>query len=254
MKITWNGTGSAWSTHWGNSSAVVESGGKRLLIDCGHTVPARLQAMGLSLRDLDAVFISHLHGDHVYGLEEWGFRNMLQWKIRPTLFIAATLPELLWDNVLSGTMRQVCDCACALNDYFDVVPLHVGQPHRWENLSLELHPVRHVPHARSYGVKVAEGKSVVGFTCDSLADAPNDPWFYEDTACVFHDCSFKPPFPGTVHAHFAQLCQYPAHFRERTYLAHYDDDIREKREQADWQQQLAVSAMRLALPYEPITV
>ena len=28
MKITWNGTGSAWATHFGNSSAVVECEGQ----------------------------------------------------------------------------------------------------------------------------------------------------------------------------------------------------------------------------------
>ena len=252
MNITWNGTGSAWSTHWGNSSAVVESGGKRLLIDCGHTVPGRLQAMQLSLRDLDAVFISHLHGDHIYGLEEWGFRNMLQWQIRPTMFIPETLPDRLWNNVLSGTMGQVCECSCELEDYFDVVPLRVGVPHRWEELTLDIQPVPHVPNAVSYGLKLTEGRASVGFTCDTLAVA--DPWFFADTACVFHDCTFKPLFANTVHSHFEQLREYPAEFRERLYLVHYDDDIRQKREQTDWQQQLAASSMRLALPYEPISL
>ena len=109
VNITWNGTGAAWSYVYGNSSAVIEADGQRLLIDCGHTVPARLKQAGLALNEIDAVFISHLHGDHVYGLEEWGFRSLLQWHIRPRLFIAETLAGPLWNNVLAGTMGQTCD-------------------------------------------------------------------------------------------------------------------------------------------------
>lgn len=251
MQITWNGTGAAWAAHYGNSSAIVEAQGQRLLIDCGHSVPARLGAMGLSLRDLDGVFISHLHGDHVYGLEEWGFRNMLQWRIRPRLFIAETLADLLWRNVLSGTMGQTCDRSCLLKDYFEVVTMHPDTPCEFGPFTLRIHPVRHIPHAHSYGIKVSAQSVTAGFTCDSLADA--DPWFYEDTACVFHDCSFKPPYPDTVHAHFEQLCEYPEEWRSRTHLVHYDDTIAVQREDAAWQQTLARTGMRLTTPYEPLT-
>lgn len=250
MKITWNGTGAAWANFYGNSSAVIEADGMRLLVDCGHTVPNRLREMQLTLHDIDAVFISHLHGDHIYGMEEWGFRNMLQWKIKPHLFMADSLTDLLWRNVLSGTMAQTCGNACLLKDYFEVTPLHVGQTQTLGPFTLVIQPVHHVPNAHAYGIKVsAEGKTV-GFTCNSLADA--DPWFYQDTTYVFHDCSFKPYHPDTVHAHFEQLCQYPAEWRSRTWLVHYDDDIQEKRAQPGWQEQLAATGLRLAIPFESI--
>ncbi len=250
MQLTWNGTGAAWATYYGNASAVLEAEGQRLLIDCGHTVPGRLRQMDLSLRDIDAVFLSHLHGDHIYGLEEWGFRSFLQWQIKPYLLIAADLVAPLWRNVLSGTMAQVCDQHCTLRDYFTVVPLHSGQPQTLGPWTLEMHPVRHVPNACSYGVKVRAENAVLGFTCDSLADA--DPWFYEDTDLVFHDCSFTPYFPTTVHAHIEQLRAYPQAFREKTLLVHYDDDIREKREDPRWQADLAATGMRLTKPFHTL--
>ena len=153
MKLTWNGTGSAWAVYYGNSSAVLEAGGQRLLLDCGYTVPARLAPLGLTLRDLDGVFISHLHGDHIYGLEEWGFRSFLQWSVKPRLFIAEDLVTPLWGSVLSGTMAQVCNNNCLLKDYFDVVPLRVGEPMTDGPWRLEIRPVRHVPNARSYGIQ-----------------------------------------------------------------------------------------------------
>jgi ribonuclease BN (tRNA processing enzyme) len=250
MRITWNGTGAAWSYHWGNSSAVIESDGKRLLIDCGHTAPARLAQMGLTLQDLDAVFVSHLHGDHCYGLEEWGFRSLLVWKQRPHLFIADTLATTLWENVLAGTMQQTCDQDCLLNDYFDVTPLKAGKPLTFDTWTLDIHPVIHIPNTPAYGVKVSDGKTTVAFTCDSRA--PVASWFYEDTALVFHDCSFPPPFPDTVHAHFEELCRYPLDWRERTYLVHYDDTIKDKQTDPVWQKMVSDSRMRLTVPFEPI--
>jgi hypothetical protein len=252
MQLTWNGTGAAWANYYGNSSAVLEAGGQRLLIDCGHTVPGRLRQMGLSLRDIDAVFISHLHGDHIYGLEEWGFRSYLQWNIKPRLLIAEDLAAPLWKHVLAGTMGKVCDQICLLRDYFTVTPLHVGQPYTLGPWNLEIRPVRHVPHASCYGVKVRADNVALGFTCDSLADA--DAWFFEDTQLVFHDCSFQPYFPGTIHAHFEQLRAYPQAYREKMLLVHYEDDLREKRENADWKAELAATRMRLTKPFTPLSL
>lgn len=253
MQITWNGTGAAWSYHFGNSSAVLEADGKRLLIDCGHTVPARLHKMGLALTDIDAVFISHLHGDHIYGLEEWGFRSFLQYPPyhnRPTLLIADTLPLRLWRNVLTGTMGQVCDNRCLLRDFFNVVVMRVGEPTRFGPWTLELRPVRHVPNTPSYGVKVRTENAAASFTCDSLADA--DAWFYEGAQVVFHDCSFTPYFPTTVHAHFEEILAYPQALREKTSLVHYDDSVQEKCGDPEWRDKIARAGMRLTEPYKPL--
>lgn len=249
MRVTWHGTGSAWSRKYGNSSALVESateGATRLLIDCGHTVPGRLEETGVNLRDIDAVFISHLHGDHVYGLEEWGFKNFLLWDVRPVLLIAEELADPLWANVLSGTMAQVCNRSCLLDDYFEVVRLQVGRPVTVGPLTLEIRPVRHVPNAASFGCRVnGEGLSV-GFTCDSLAGV--DPWFYDGTDVVFHDCSFAPPFAETVHAHYEELRRYREDWRNRTQLVHYSDEIDALRQDPAFLSDLATSTLQICQP------
>jgi 7,8-dihydropterin-6-yl-methyl-4-(beta-D-ribofuranosyl)aminobenzene 5'-phosphate synthase len=56
---------------WG-FAALVEYGGKRILFDTGNDAAIferNVKALGADLTKLDAVFISHLHGDHTTGLE-----------------------------------------------------------------------------------------------------------------------------------------------------------------------------------------
>src|SRR5687767_4627982 len=50
------------------SSVLVRHGGRLLLFDCGEGTQIPLRAAGWGLRALDAICVSHFHGDHVGGL------------------------------------------------------------------------------------------------------------------------------------------------------------------------------------------
>ena len=63
------GTGSAIPTrHRGLSATAVWREGRLLLFDCGEGTQFRLLEAGLNRARLDAVFVTHFHGDHLYGL------------------------------------------------------------------------------------------------------------------------------------------------------------------------------------------
>ena len=63
------GTGSAFNTELGNTSAYLKSNETLLLIDCGESVFARIKKINL-LEDVKNVYIiiTHLHSDHVASL------------------------------------------------------------------------------------------------------------------------------------------------------------------------------------------
>jgi ribonuclease Z len=53
---------------YGGPSLLVEAPGSRLLLDCGDSCAPRLEALGFSPCEVDAVYISHRHADHWSGL------------------------------------------------------------------------------------------------------------------------------------------------------------------------------------------
>jgi ribonuclease Z len=57
---------------------LVQAGGKNLLIDAGRGVTQRLMQSGLRLGQIDAVFLTHLHSDHVVGLPDLWLTGWLQ--------------------------------------------------------------------------------------------------------------------------------------------------------------------------------
>lgn len=63
------GCGSALPTlHHNASSQLVEVRGKLLMIDCGEGTQMQLRRTHLRFTKLQTVFISHIHGDHCFGL------------------------------------------------------------------------------------------------------------------------------------------------------------------------------------------
>lgn len=68
MRVVPLGVGDAFDPDEANSSCLVEHAGFVLLIDCGHSVPGKLWRARPEPDAVDAVFLTHLHADHVGGL------------------------------------------------------------------------------------------------------------------------------------------------------------------------------------------
>lgn len=51
-------------------ATVIEAGDQKLLFDVGRGATQRLVQLGIPLRNIDAVFLTHFHHDHLVGLPD----------------------------------------------------------------------------------------------------------------------------------------------------------------------------------------
>ena len=69
MKLTILGSSSALPTSERNPSAhVLKSHERFYLIDCGEGTQLQIRKNRIGFRKINHIFISHLHGDHIFGL------------------------------------------------------------------------------------------------------------------------------------------------------------------------------------------
>lgn len=88
---------------------LITSNDKHLLIDCGSDARFALKDAGYSYKDIHSVYVSHLHADHVGGLEWLGLTNKfasLEHR-RPVLIAHKNLLNTLWTHCLSGGMETL---------------------------------------------------------------------------------------------------------------------------------------------------
>lgn len=78
IEVTFLGTGSAMVTDRYNTCFLVKQGSHSLLVDCGggHEILKQLEENKLSIKDIDAIFVSHSHVDHILGFP-FLFREMI---------------------------------------------------------------------------------------------------------------------------------------------------------------------------------
>ena len=94
------GTASAVPTRERHLSAVaVERKGRVLLFDCGEGTQYRLMDADLSRARVDAIFVTHLHGDHCYGLPGLLSTLSLQQRTDPVTLVAPTGTRAMLDAI-----------------------------------------------------------------------------------------------------------------------------------------------------------
>jgi ribonuclease Z len=92
LKVTLLGTGAPGPRidRFGPST-LVEAGAEKLLFDCGRGVSQRLWQLQIPLRNVTAVFLTHLHSDHIVGIPDLWLTGWL-----PTPYGRRTEPFRVW--------------------------------------------------------------------------------------------------------------------------------------------------------------
>ncbi len=220
MKLQMIGTGNAFAKKYFNNNALIEQDGFKLLIDCGITAPLALYELGIGMEELNAVLITHTHGDHVGGLEEYGFQMKFKHGRKPVLYLADTLVEPLWNHTLSGGMTQ--EGLDRLEDAFEVRQLRAGEVQELApNLCVELLRTQHIAGKKSYSVILNRD---VFYSADMTFDRELLETLVRDRGIrrIFHEVQLEGP--GQVHTTLDELLSLPEEIQEITKLMHYADN------------------------------
>jgi|SRR5579875_1266591 len=227
IKLTFLGTGSSFSKKYGNNSALVTIGDKNLLIDCGRTTPDDLAKSPFTWSDIDAIFITHLHGDHVYGLEEAGFVGRYVLNKKPhIIFPHKKIKNDLWEKILKGTMSQGdLKRNMTFDDYFTYeIVSEEEQYFDFNGVMFSVFSTQHISNKKSYGLIIGEYNYVV-YTSDTLFNKNAIKMFADNGAkMIFHDCQMA-DYDGKVHTSLDELATLPETIREKISIMHYGDDI-----------------------------
>ena len=264
------GAGAAFSRRYGTTCSMLAlPGGERWLIDCGRQAPEQLAAAELGWDDITGQLVTHVHGDHVYGLEEFAFvryyiggsavRSIIKGGPRPVLAAHSAVLGELWE-VLGPSLRYRTAAdgqpvVGRLEDYFDVLSPGSVEPARqsvWNHaetyrsgeLAVVARETRHVhgkPSASfEFDLPGTAGR-IAWWSGDSVVDAELLQRLEPRTSIFFHDCTFT-EFPGQVHGLFSDFEKLAPALRRKIVLMHHEDDIERYRAKAE------ALGFRLALP------
>lgn len=227
MKIKFLGSGSAFTLNNWQSNILLEHGGRKLLIDCGSDIRFSLREAGLSYKDITDIYISHLHADHVGGLEYIGFARRFDPTCqKPNIYISRDIAGDLWGRTLSGGMRSLQGEIADIDSYFEMHRVSKNSCFEWAGVSFRLIQTVHIMDGfsiiSSYGLMFEQDGQKIFFTTDSQFCPKQVLDFYKIADWVFQDCETAPYMSG-VHAHYEELKTLAPEIKNKMFLYHYQD-------------------------------
>ncbi|NBC30617.1 MAG: MBL fold metallo-hydrolase [Spirochaetes bacterium] len=249
LSIIFVGTGSAFTKNNYQNNIIIVKGNDHLIVDVGTLASRGLAELGLSVMDLRNYFITHLHADHIGGLEEVMLVNRYVAGRKPTIHITEHFQDLLWNLSLRGGAEyneRHDGVALTFPDFWNIKrPSHrrklprEGTEFNVGSINIKTFRTRHYPEQalswedafHSEGLLIDDR---VLFTGDTQFDPELIDIFDKKykIETIFHDVQF---FTGGIHAGLEEVATLPASVRKRILLMHYPDssaDYRDSAEQA----------------------
>lgn len=208
------GVGNAAAVELGSANATIERDGRPwLTIDCGSEgLSAHLAHYGAIP---DALFVTHVHLDHVAGLERLFVASYFDEarRGRVKLYVPATVLPLLHQRI-GDYPNVLAEGGVNFWDAFQVIP--VGGAFWYDGVRLEVFPARHHWPETAYGLRL-RGSMV--WTGDTRPIPEILAKFADDGELVAHDCGLH---GNPSHSGIDDLeREYPAELLQRCVLYHY---------------------------------
>lgn len=222
------GVGDAFSARWYSSCLLLEHEGRRVLIDCPHPIRKMLREATeragerLDLDAIEGVALTHLHADHVSGLEGYAYFSFFVLHRKARVLAHPRVRARLWDGCLAAGMEHLGEPgtgsarATTLEDYFELVSVEESGPARLGPFEIECRTTRH--HIPTTAFRVRAGGRTLGYSADTAFDPSLIEWLAE-ADLVVHETNYG------IHTPYESLAALPADLRAKMRLIHYPDDF-----------------------------
>ncbi len=227
------GIGNAFSAVSYSTCLALEADGCWLLIDCPHPIRKMMREASKSTADLGhtvpeldaaavhAVVLTHLHADHVSGLEGLAFfsRFFLDRKLR--LLAHPSVSEYLWSGHLAASMGRakqqpgLPDIERRFEDYFDLYDVPERQAVATGPFTVSVHPATHSLPTTAIFVEAAGRK--FGYSADTAFDPRLIEWLARADLIV-HEAN-----GGFPHTPYQRLAELPVALRKKMLVVHCPD-------------------------------
>ncbi len=210
---------------------LLEAEGFRLAIDCPDSYRRVLRAArdkagpahdaSLDLFAIDAVLVTHVHGDHMNGLEGAAYFKYFAQQRRLNLHTIAPVKEALWEKRLASSMGTLWDGqefrTKSFEEYF-----------AWKEVSLETKTTigpftitarltkHHVPTSALF---IEHGGTSIGISSDTAFDRDLIA-FLARADLVVHETNH-----GPAHTAYADLLSLDESIKKKMHLIHYPDEL-----------------------------
>ena len=170
------------------SSILVESGQERVLVDCGPDL--RQQLLAAEVGRLDAVIVTHDHGDHVHGIDE----------LRPVSQAIGRPVPLFGRAETLASLEQRFGYAFEQSDFYRpiVEPREIEGELRFGDCTARFVDQPH-GGATSLGIRLDEGERSAAYAIDFSDLTDEMAALYQGVNVWIADCLTRKPHP--THAH-----------------------------------------------------
>jgi ribonuclease BN (tRNA processing enzyme) len=215
LSIRFLGTGNAYAKELGCSSCVLEHDNEPiLLIDCGHDTLDNYAAI-YATKLPSALFITHIHYDHIGGLEGLFYKLITQDDIKLVKLYCPSLLVPWLQQRVANYPSNLLQGGVNFWDAFQLIPVDNNFWHL--NIRFDVFPVRHYEHGSAFGIAL---RGYFLYTGDTRPIPEVLVRFANCGEKIFHDCGVE---PNPVHTSVADLrLEYKEEQRQRMVLYHYD--------------------------------
>jgi ribonuclease BN (tRNA processing enzyme) len=240
MKVIFLGVGEAFDETLPNNSHLILSE-THLLLDCGYAAPGQVWKYQADQSFIDAIYISHTHADHYFGIPPLLTRMWEEKRKKPLTIISP--------QGTTATVKELIEFGYrGISDKFEF-PVHYREADETQNVivnELELSFARTEHPAHNHAVKISDGRHSVCYSGDGMFLEKTE-HLYRNADLVIHEAYlFDTKIPN--HACITDLLQMAVKNNIKCLaLTHLQREFR-KKEIATLRQRLSKEKVKIIFP------